>query len=56
MRAFFDTETSGLPDWKAPSDSPNQPFGKDLEGAHGALADVRACREVFRAIRKGGAS
>ena len=26
MRMYFDTETSGLPDWKAPADDPSQPF------------------------------
>ena len=25
MFAFFDTETTGLPDWKAPADAPGQP-------------------------------
>lgn len=25
MNLFFDTETTGLPDWRAPSDSPTQP-------------------------------
>lgn len=27
-------------------------FGRDFEGAHDAMADVRACREVFFALKK----
>jgi DNA polymerase-3 subunit epsilon len=27
-------------------------FGRDFEGAHDAMADVRACRDVFFELRK----
>jgi len=53
MRLCFDTETSGIPDFKALNLQETYKFffGREFQGAHRAIADVIACREIYREIR-----
>ena len=76
----FDTETTGIPDWKIPSEDATQPhmvqlaarkamggkqptlaeaykhlIGAELQDAHTAMADTKACMDIFFAIRKSAA-
>lgn len=46
---FFDCETTGKADFRAAPDAEayQHATGKPLVDAHDALADVRACKEVY---------
>ena len=56
MKLFFDTETTGKADygfkWPKLTEAFRHFIGKDMEGAHDALADVRGCAAVFFAFEK----
>jgi DNA polymerase-3 subunit epsilon len=47
----------GVPGFKKPSlaETYRHFFGRDFDGAHDAMADVRACRDVFFRLREEGA-
>lgn len=40
--------------WPKLSEAYKHFFGKDFDGAHGAMADALACRAVYEKIQKGG--
>ena len=46
MILFFDTETSGLPNFNERARHDSQP--------HSAGADVQACKEIYFWLKKGG--
>lgn len=51
LRAFFDTETNGMPFWKIPSDDPTQPHMVQL-AAISADADTREVNSTIDMIIK----